>query len=788
MKKMNLWLLASMFAGALAVVSCSSDDNTTPAGPSTPTGGTTVNPANMKMSALSGFVYDADGNAMKDVKVTSGTESVVTGRDGGFVFSKVNSVNGRTIVKFTKDGYVEVVRSLNTTNAAVWEVVMNESWGENVGGDWFMANTDIELSAGNMKVGLQGDAYNTANESGEATGVPYDDYVTATAFYLSPDNENFAEAMPGGDLAAVRADGSEAQLISYGMTKVDLVDIHGKKLQLAPGKPATLTFPIPEKFKDNTPAEIPLWSFDETTGLWKEEGVAKLKGNVYEGQVTHFSWVNLDYPEKRATLKITVKDNAGNFIPNQKVDLDGQRSFFTNVKGEIETFVPTNTDFYVTVHSADYGNYEPEVKVDVPAITSAGSTYPVTITLPKLAHISGSIVNKGVGSNLATLWIEYKGKETKRVHSDINGLFYMNAPANYTGDAVLKVRATDGTTNSYEITLDGKDQAFTLEITPEAQSGGKATLTMKEGGKVFNITVPNVNYESLDGVSIVGNDLEYTASTGDYGDEYIYANLYINNYDERQQSFNGAAFNFGESAGNNYINANSFNKDGGAPKTTVKITKESNGYYRFQLSGDAMVYAEGIQGGKEEANATINADFTSPLLGKGKNLGKITKKDASFPSFTPWIDGKYPTGATQITESPKLGKGVLLWYFDETMGYADYLNFKKQLVASLGDPVECFDQGDDTSESYDIAISYFYKNGKYAMVSFCPWRENHYEEEGAEPLIVPIGAIRETHAARIHVHVLEGVTIDYTLFMEMGHFGVKGEVADWEPVWKKNLK
>jgi WD40 repeat protein len=40
---------------------------------------------------------------------------------------------------------------------------------------------------------------------------------------------------------------------------------------------------------------MPLWYFDETLGMWKEEGTATLKNGVYTGTVTHFTDHNLDY-------------------------------------------------------------------------------------------------------------------------------------------------------------------------------------------------------------------------------------------------------------------------------------------------------------------------------------------------------------------------------------------------------------------------------------------------------------------------------------------------------------
>jgi hypothetical protein len=99
------------------------------------------------------------------------------------------------------------------------------------------------------------------------------------------------------------------------MTKVEMKDNAGNALQLKDGKEAQLTFPIPESLKDKTPNQIPLWSFNESTGLWEEEGIATLQNGVYVGTVKHFSWVNLDWPETRVTVNIKVKTTTGKVVP-----------------------------------------------------------------------------------------------------------------------------------------------------------------------------------------------------------------------------------------------------------------------------------------------------------------------------------------------------------------------------------------------------------------------------------------------------------------------------------------
>lgn len=777
MKKTNLWLLASLFMGAIAFTACSSSDDT-PDDPGTPaqqggiSQGTAVAPASMKMAALSGFVKDSEGNALSGVTVTSGTEKVVTGKDGGFVFEKVNSVNGRTVVKFTCSGYTEVVRSMPTTDGSVWEVVMSSNWGEDhaEGYNYSGMSYNVKTESG-MKADFDSDSFKN-----DATGEAHTGYLYTYMSYLNPDDDNFADMMPGGDLAAVRSQengGEEVQLISYGMTKVDLKGNNGEKLQLADGKPATLTFPVPEKFENNTPEEIPLWSFNEQTGLWEEEGVAKYNAslNAYVGTVKHFSWVNLDYPESRATLKVTVKNDKGVVIPNVKVDVDGQRSVFTNVNGVAELYVPINATLYVTVHSRDYGNYEGEVKQTVEALTAGGQTKEVEIILPALPSISGKVTNTGVGGNITTLWLEYDGKETAKIHSDKDGKFYMLAP-DYKGAAVLKVRAIDGTTASYDITLDGKDQAFNITISGATTTGGQATFTMKDGSGKYDIAVPNVSFEDLNGISIIGNQLSLNLYAGDYETGRYGVDLSIYGYSESKKDFTNYNYSFSQNVDQQYLYGSSYSEEG-SPKGKVNVTKNSDGNYRIQISGDAVFSSNDIPA-SNEPNATISADFTSPLLMKAKTLDKVTKKEASFPSFTPWISGLNPTAAIQITESPKVGKGVLLFFYNKEkreLTYKDYLDFKNQARKSLGDPVECNDYGDDANavsdeNLYDICQSVFYKSGKYILVSFCPWRTDTEEEMGETGEMQHLShmgpyILFETHMARIHVHVLEGLTIGY---------------------------
>ncbi|MDQ3266003.1 MAG: PKD domain-containing protein [Myxococcota bacterium] len=113
-----------------------------------------------------------------------------------------------------------------------------------------------------------------------------------------------ARAFPGS-WSGMGADGVVAPIVSFGAT--DFVFTQGgKRLDLAPDRTATVELPVfPKLGKDGQPltagTSIPLWSLDETSGVWVREGQGTLvaaagspSGFVQRAEVGHFSWWNCD--------------------------------------------------------------------------------------------------------------------------------------------------------------------------------------------------------------------------------------------------------------------------------------------------------------------------------------------------------------------------------------------------------------------------------------------------------------------------------------------------------------
>ena len=269
MKKINLWLLLSLFVAAFAMTACSSSDDATSGGG----GDDPTPPVVPTKAAVSGVVYSF-GSPMSGVKVTAGTASVTTGFNGMFVFEQVSG----NVIKFEKEGYATITRTITGDNATMnvtMTGVQTQTFSASAG-----ANLNMWYGTQNMKVELP-TSYTDNN------GNAYTGNVTAKAAYLNPASSDFADAMPG-DLTAIRTDQSEAALVSYGMISVELTGDNGEKLQ--PGAPATLTFPVdPTKMKvaPNDGDVMPLWSFNEETGLWEEEGLATYNASLqaYVGTV-----------------------------------------------------------------------------------------------------------------------------------------------------------------------------------------------------------------------------------------------------------------------------------------------------------------------------------------------------------------------------------------------------------------------------------------------------------------------------------------------------------------------
>lgn len=685
-------------------------------------------PAPMSMAQLSGFVYDENGDPIDGVTVTSGTSSVKTNAHGAFTLSSVNVVNGRSVVRFSKPGswYADVVRSVEAKEGDVWEVAMPSIYNDN-----FNSSTGKLLNLRGMKVDIP------ANSIKETTEAAYTGNVDSRMAYLDPNDDNFSSMMPGGDLAATgygEKDPSNPnpQLISYGMTSVELSKSQTEALQL--NGAATVTFPAPAGLEEHD--IIPLWGFNEETGLWEYEGDAtKQPDGTYQGTVTHFSWHNLDYPEKRASCKVIVKDNAGRAIPFQKV-IVGQVQATTDTNGEFSCNVPTNTPFVVTVKSIDYSNYTPEVEQNV-TITTAGEVREVNIVLPSTSKMSGTITNKGAGAQVS-LNLTYGDKAVKSVMSDVNGKYVMNLPLGYTGSATLDILAADGTVFKKNITLTGEDQVVDYSI--DAPETAKGNVSFEGEGVNATLTISDFSAYTLGGVVIMGNQIEimsgshhHHSSSSSEPTAYISIN---GDYDPGQSSYSG------------YLDAMRYSEDSEegihTQNATINISRNGN-VFEFATSGPGNYFSYSAEG-QVNASGTVNGRLVYSLLAEIAETGAST----SPASWVPTLSGKTPTLGATIADNPKLGTGWYVEYNNEET-YDDYMTLVNSAKATMGTPYYVNDDADDPYYKQYVFIS----GNQYLSINFYGYSSTH------DKLYIS-DVFGDYSSGRIVIRAFSNVTVPFT--------------------------
>ena len=283
-----------------------------------------ANPGGQNVSdkgLVMGKVTDETGAAVGSASLQIDSTTVNTNEQGFFTMQGVTPATGK-VLKFNKNGYVPGFRPINIVagqqtfcNLTLRKVGRTVQWNNTT-----QEIQDARSDGRNGKVSLQaGSVVNSA-------GTPVSSAIVEITTLL-PSDANFYNSFPGGFKGGTTAGttNNPQPLISYGVVNVDLKDAAGNKLFLGQGKTATITFPIdPAHDPGASATSIPLWSLDQASGIWVQEGFLTRGSNVYTGTVSHFSPWNCDqlFPNQSAK-RVRVTDMNGNIVKYAYVVLEG---------------------------------------------------------------------------------------------------------------------------------------------------------------------------------------------------------------------------------------------------------------------------------------------------------------------------------------------------------------------------------------------------------------------------------------------------------------------------------
>ncbi len=329
-------------------------------------------------SAVAGFVTDENDMAVNGAIVQVGSTSTTTNKYGYFEVSNVQVIKNAALVTVAQPGYFKGIKTyIATENKSAFfriKLIPKTNSGNidaATGGTVTLPDgLAVNLPAGSVVV--------------EASGAAYTGQVNVASHWLNPTATDIDRTMPG-DLRGLDSLGFIKLLTTYGMTAVELTGTTGELLQIATGKKATLSFPIPASMVSAAPSTIPLWYFDETMGLWKQQGNAVKSGNSYSGEVSHFSYWNCDIPLTNSVLfNCTVVDANNNPVPGVSVSFTYANGVYTGVhaytdsSGYVSGPIPANANLILEVH----GNYN----------TCPGAIYSQNLTTTTVNVALGNIV------------------------------------------------------------------------------------------------------------------------------------------------------------------------------------------------------------------------------------------------------------------------------------------------------------------------------------------------------------------------------------------------------------
>jgi hypothetical protein len=299
-------------------------------------------------SIVSGFVTDETNTAVKDASVKIGSAITMTDKYGYFEVRNLTVVKNAAVVSVTKSGFFKGIKTFiaSANKGAFFRIKLIPKIS--VGSISGTSGGGVTLSSG-LTITLPANAVVNA-----ITNAAYPGAVTVFASYINPTSADINNIMPG-DLRGLNNDNQLRLLTSFGMAAVELTGAGGELLQIASGKKATLTMPIPTSISASAPNSIPLWYFNETNGLWKQEGSATKVGNTYAGEVSHFSFWNCDIPNTYVQFNCTVVNTTGQPIQNAYVKISqvnnpsNSNHGYTDSSGYVSGAVPDNTQLKLEV-------------------------------------------------------------------------------------------------------------------------------------------------------------------------------------------------------------------------------------------------------------------------------------------------------------------------------------------------------------------------------------------------------------------------------------------------------
>lgn len=436
-------------------------------------------------SSVTGFVTDENNAAVQGASVRVGNITVTTDAFGYFAVYNTQVVKNAAVVTVTKPGYFKGIKTYiaEAGKSAFFRIKLIP---KSTAGSFDAATGGTVSATGGLSILFPPNAI--VNESSNAA---YSGTVNVAVHWINPTAGDLVQVMPG-DLRGLDEAGYLKILTTYGMAAVEMTGSGGELLQIASGSKATISFPIPGSITAAAPSSIPLWYFDETMGLWKQEGSAAKSGNNYVGEVSHFSFWNCDVPSNYVQFNCTVVNASGQPIPHvlvkiSRVSNPNSAGFgYTDSSGYTGGAIPNNDQLLLEVF--------PDWNCNTAIYSQTFTTTNVNVSLGNLTVNNTSYIANltGTVTDCNALPVSYGC-----VLVTVNQRCYRFAVSNNgTFDFNILMCSPSNTAQVIAEDLNNMQQGTALNLTLNAGSNPLGTLQAcgTNTAQFINLTINGTNY------------------------------------------------------------------------------------------------------------------------------------------------------------------------------------------------------------------------------------------------------------------------------------------------------
>lgn len=324
-------------------------------------------------TGIKGIITDTMGAPVPGVSIAAGNVTGTSDASGKFVLEA--PVGDKTMFRFLKTGYIPTLKKVDVHQGVASSLTVKMKQEASA--------IPLDVSIGGTITGDRGAQMTaSANAFIDESGLQVSGTVNVHLTPFDPSVQEELAAVP--NLSAQLPNGTQSELESFGLMDVT-VRKDDQKLRVKPGETLSIRIPAPVGVNVTPPSTIPLWSFDEQTGLWQQEGTATYSPTegVYEAEISHMSMWNCDQEMETTCIRGTVVGLDGNpvagaYVFGQGADYTGMSDATTDTNGQFCLPVRKNSLIDVTIYLNQGGGISKQVSsgdvtVGIPPVCSSCS-------------------------------------------------------------------------------------------------------------------------------------------------------------------------------------------------------------------------------------------------------------------------------------------------------------------------------------------------------------------------------------------------------------------------------